>query len=127
MKCLERNKRELWYALYTGKSAVTDSAGHKTGEYALTYGAPVQMRANYSAGSDVLTLGEAGIEEQYDRIMVVDDLDCPIAEDTRIWLGISPSVSVSTSTVSVPHNYVVSKRQDGLDSVKYGLSKVKVS
>lgn len=117
MRCSERDKRPIHYALYTGKTPVQDN-GKYTGEYTLTYGNPVRMMANYSAGSDTLTVGEYGIKEQYDRILITTDMSCPIAEDTRIWIGIP---------TSLPHNYVVSKKEDSVRAIRYGLTKVKVS
>ena len=127
MRGCERNKRKLWYSLYLGKQPVIDEGGKKTGEYNLSFSNPVQLYANYSAGTDTLTIGEYGIQEKYDRMLVVFDKDCPIAEDTRIWINQDPVTIEDGEPVYHPHNYVVSAKQDGLNNIRYGLMKVKVS
>lgn len=127
MRGVLRNKRTLWYALYGGKTPKVDSNGHKTGEYEITWSTPVKYRGNYSAGSSDFILGEYGIKEEYDRMLLVFDKNCPIAEGTILWLGIEPTITVEGVTTKNPHNYVVSKKQDGLNNIRYGLKKVKVS
>jgi len=121
MRLNTRIMRPFWYAEYTGKTADTDAAGNKTGEYTETYSNPVKSRANISAGKSSLVLGEEGLVESYDRT-IISEKTLQLSENTRIWIGVEP---VSGQTTN-PHNYVVTKKQDGVNYMKYGLTKVDV-
>jgi hypothetical protein len=46
MNCLARNKTTIYYATLTGKAETVDEYGNKTGQYELTYSAPVEWAAN---------------------------------------------------------------------------------
>ena len=60
MKALARNKQTLWYALYTGKTAVYDADGLFTGEYEEGYSTPVEAKMNISPAN-----GRAALEATY--------------------------------------------------------------
>ena len=51
MRCLHRNKRKFYYALFKEKVAIKDEYGNDSGEYKVVYESPVEMKANVSAGS----------------------------------------------------------------------------
>ena len=38
MKCMSRNKARFFYALYEGKTPITDDYGNVTGEYDIHHG-----------------------------------------------------------------------------------------
>ena len=63
MRLLERNKKDLWYALQTGTTPVTDANGHKTGEKNASYGNPVKVRMSMAISSGANNLGSQGIAE----------------------------------------------------------------
>ena len=46
MNCLARNETTIYYATVSGKTELTDEYGNKTGQYELTYSAPVKWAAN---------------------------------------------------------------------------------
>ena len=99
MKCLDRNKRPLYYALYTGKTEVTDSYGNATGEYHETYSEPVLLNINQSGGRGDLESDLFGADVVYSKTIVTTDMACPIDEYSVIWIDKDPTKD--------PYNYVV--------------------
>ena len=123
MKCLERNKRTFRYSLYKGKEPITDEYGRKTGEYRIVYAEPVCMRANISPAGGSSQVEQFGSSEQYDKVIVTDDMSCPIDENTVLYVDCCPDVSGN----DVPFDYIVKKVARSLNSISYAISKVKVS
>lgn len=122
MKALSRNKQTLYYALYSTKTEVYDSDGSFTGEYTLTYSTPVEVRMNISPANGHTALEQFGIATNYDKVLVTDDMTCPIAEDTVLWIGIEPTVNGATN----PHNFIVNRVAKSLNSIVYGVTEVSV-
>lgn len=127
MKALARNKQTLYYSLYSGKTAVNDADGLFTGEYKESYATPVTTRMNISPANGRSALEAFGITTNYDKVLVTDDMSCPIAEDTILWIGIEPTSVVNGVTVSNPHNFVVNRVAKSLNSIVYGVTEVSVS
>ena len=121
MRCLNRNKQPFYYALYEGKEAVveTDEWGNvtETGEYAIKYGTPVSSSGNFSPASGSMTAELFGGNEGYDKVLMVDDPNCPIDEYSVLWVD---------SDIANPYNYVVKKVARGLNSVSIAISKVNI-
>jgi hypothetical protein len=115
MMCLTQNKQKFWYALFKEISDVTDSAGYKTGEKAKVYYAPVEMDANISAARGSSEVEQFGINENYNRTIVTDWMDCPIDTDSKLWIGVP---------VSSPYNYRVVRIAKSLNSITYAISEV---
>lgn len=115
MRCLERNKRKFFYALYKGKTAVVDSHGYKTGEYEITYGRPVMMRANISPSQGSVGTELFGINTNYSKVIVTADMNCPIAEDTAIWIDRMPCEK---------NNYRVVQVAKSLNQTAYAIDEV---
>ena len=127
MKALNRNKQTLSYALYSTKAEVYDADGSFTGEYTLTYSTPVETRMNISPANGRTALEAFGIVTNYDKVLVTDDMNCPIAEDTVLWIGIDPTTTVNGVTTTNPHNYVVNRVAKSLNSIVYGVTEVSAS
>ena len=100
MKCLERNKREIHYALCEGMT-VTDR-----GEESPAYGEPVSLRIHVSNGTS--TGGAIGPEshgKQADSIRVlISDKPLPFDRNTVFWIDRAP---VSGEGEPVPHDFVL--------------------
>ena len=130
MKALARNKQSLWYALPTTLTDVYDANGLYTGEQTPSYGTPVKVAMNISPATGRAVLEWFGIATNYDKVLVTDDMNCPITEDTIIWIGIEPTTSITnngqTTTVNNPHNYVVNRIGKSLNSIVYGVTEVSV-
>ena len=87
MRTLKRNKIQVSYYLYYGKTEDTDSSGNYTGEWSKTYLEPVVIGANVSPATGNADVEGFGIATDYSHIMLVEGTECPIAEDTVLKIG----------------------------------------
>lgn len=118
MRSLNRNKRLIHYAPYTGETAVLDSDGYETGELVPTYDDIVELRCNISVASGEDVVQAFGSFTNYSRVICVADPACPIAEQTVVWFGVS---------TDEPYNYIVTRKADSKNGVLYALQEVKVN
>ena len=124
MRTLVRNKRPFHYCLYTGKEWVTDSNGYQTGEYRVTYDTPTEMKANISAATGYSQVEQFGNFISYDKVIVTDDLNCPIDEDTVLFVDIPPTFDSDGNPL---YDYRVRRVAKSLNSISIAISKVSVS
>lgn len=117
MRCLNRNKRALYYALYKGDETILDEQGYETGESKPTYGEITELSANVSAAVGEEVVEAFGSFTNYSRAVCVSDVSCPISEDTIVWFG---------ADITGPHNYIVTKKADSKNGILYALKKVAV-
>ena len=127
MRSLVRNKQKIYYALQTSEAAIRDDYGNITGEYALAYATPVEYRINVSAARGTADLDEFGINLNYTKTMMTNDLSCPITETSRLWVGREPTIIQENTEVSVPHNYEVVAVARSLNSITYAIKEVSVT
>ena len=121
MQALAQNKQPIWYALYTGKTDLI-VGGLKTGEKDASYTDPVKIWVNVSASRGTADIEQFGINENYERTICTDDVECPIAEDSLLWVGIEPTDGQTQN----PHNYKVVRVARSLNSVLIAIRKVSV-
>ena len=127
MRTIHRNKQKIYYALYTGKTPILDEYGNQTGEYELTYASPVVYNLNVSAARGTADVDQFGINENYTKTMVTNDMGCPITETTRLWIGKEATVTVDEVTTVTPHNYVVVSVARSINSITYAIKEVSVT
>lgn len=125
MRCLERNKQTFWYANYESEQRPTDGDGYETGESRVVYSSPVQMRANVSPATGNSSVEQFGNSLQYDKVIVTDDLNCPIDEHSVLCIDSPPVTDISGKLVKF--DYIVKKVAKSLNSVSIAVSKVEVS
>lgn len=118
MKCLARNKQTLYYALVSSQTEIVDEYGNATGELNTTYTTPTQARMNVSPARGTVDVEQFGINANYTKTLVTDDMNCPIDESAILWIG--------TST-SAPYNYKVTQVARSLNSITYAVKEVNVS
>ena len=138
MRCLERNRRPFWYCLYESSTELEDEYGNKTGELQANYADSVQMYANISQATGQSNIEMFGNLDSYDKVIVTDDMNCPIDEHTVLFVDkepeypvITPSVSTSTSEVQYDtehpkYDYIVKRVAKSLNSVSIAIRKVDV-
>lgn len=124
MRTLERNKRKLHYCLLTGKTAILDEWGNETGEYTPVYSEAVEMWANISAATGADQVEQFGGFLSYDKVIVTDDLACPIDEYAVLFIDKAPSYGTDGAPL---YDYVVRRVAKSLNSVSIAVSKVVVS
>lgn len=128
MRCLERNKQSFWYSVYTGKTAKIDSNGNKTGEKVPSYSLPVEMKAciQAAARNSIAGMEPFGILQQYDKMIVTDWMDCPIDENSVLYVDCGkPQLNQAKTDVITPYDYIVVRVIKSLNSVSIMISKVK--
>ena len=118
MRELERNKQLIYYALYEGKVDKVDRSGYKTGEKVKTYSNPVPLRINVSPARGNAGRDGFGVDLNYSRTMSTADTNCPIAEDSLLWIGTEPTA---------PHNYVVVRKAESFNDIVYAIREVTLS
>lgn len=118
MRISQRNSQDIFYALYTDKKPIIDEYGNKTGEYELSYSDPVEYRINVSAARGTADVEQFGINANYTKTMVTNDMSCPIDETSRIWIG---------RDKTLPHNYVVVSVARSINSITYAIREVSVT
>lgn len=124
MRDVQRNKQTLYYALRTGSVENTDEYGNVTGTFREVYGEPVKYRRNVSAPKGTIDLERFGLDSQYTRVIATTDMNCPIAEDSILWVGIKPT---DTKGNPVPHNYVVQRIAPTVNQLLIAIKEVHVS
>lgn len=125
MKALERNKREFWYANINTTSNATDEYGNETGEKDITYDSPVSFMANISPARGTADLDAFGINADYTKTIVTDNLTLPVDKSTILWIDSVPDENGEAGTVK--HDYVVVAVAKSLNSMTIAIKEVNVS
>ena len=133
MRCLDRNKRSFYYALFIEKRPIMDEYGDETSENEIVYGKPVSCKGNISAARGETATRQFGEDEGYDRVIVLDKPDTPIDEYAVLWVDSTPSLTEKgelatdeNGEVVTPWDYIVKKVARSLNSVSIAISKVNV-
>lgn len=126
MRLLDRNKRPFYYALYTGGSMLQNQDGKLTGEHGKEYGPPVKAYANImfakKSGLSAASVGMAtaspfGVNLDYDKIIQIEDVNCPIDEMSILW--------IDETDTSKPNDYVVKRKATALTHITLAVKKVR--
>ncbi len=124
MKILERNKVALWYQLYDGKEIVVDEYGNETGGSKPVYKDAVKLRANVSSATGSAQIEQFGNFAGYDKVIVTDDMSCPIDENSVLFIDKPPEYGEDGTPL---YDYVVKRVAKSLNAVAYAVSRVDVS
>lgn len=124
MRDVQRNKSTIHYALRTGSEEVVDEYGNVTGEFVEQYSDPVALKINIGVPKGTIELERFGLDSQYTRVIATTDMNCPIAEDSILWVGIKPT---DTEGNPVPHNYVVQRIAPTINQLLIAIKEVHVS
>lgn len=119
MRTLQRNKREISYALYSGVQDVVDSEGNYTGEQEVSYATPVTTRMNVSGGRGRAEIELFGVENPFTHTVVTDDLTTQFGTDTIWWFEANPATD--------PHNFRCTGISRTPNQVVIALAEVEVS
>lgn len=126
MRTLERNKTQFYYATFLGKGEIIDAQGRNTAEYRNAYSEWKPCKANISPAKGYGAAELFGADIQYDRVIVLDDVNCEIDEYSVLAIDIAPNERSSTS-ISPIYDYVVTRKAKSLNFVSYAVSKVKTN
>ncbi|MGM9924237.1 MAG: hypothetical protein ACI4EU_08395 [Butyrivibrio sp.] len=126
MKCLKKNMRQFWYALFEKAEETKDANGNYSGLYKSVYTLPRLMSANISAARGTTNEQIFGVDISYDKTISTADMNCPISETSVLWIDNAPVIN-SDGTTDTPWDYIVSSVAKSLNSVTYAVKKVDVS
>jgi hypothetical protein len=115
MRSLQRNWRELHYAVLLGTESIVDEYGNDTLEVKPIYGSPTLLRVNISANAGQEAVNVFGSQTGYSRTVSYVGDSCPLDENSVVWFGADPSG---------PHNYVVVKVADSKNGYLIALREV---
>lgn len=124
MRCLHRNKRKFYYALFKEKLAIKDEYGNDSGEYRVVYQTPVEMKANVSAATGEAQVEQFGNSLLYDKVIITDELDCPVDEHSVLCIDSPPSYDKDGNLI---FDYIVKKVAKSINTISFAVSKVEVS
>lgn len=133
MRSLNRNKRTMWYALYSGKKELIDEYGNRTGQFVIEYEKPRMVEANISPASGETGIAQFGENERYDKVIVFADTGIPINEYSVLWIDRIPALNADgelerggDGEALTPHDYVVKQVAKSMNSTAYAVDKVRV-
>lgn len=125
MRALERNKKKVFYANFTGITDIYDEDGLFTGEKKATYTSPVETKLNVSASRGEAYIDLFGTDLNYTNT-IVSDTDLGIDEHSILWVDKEAYQTTSTTSVITPHNYIVVSVAKSLNNIVYAIRKVEV-
>lgn len=126
MQSLRSNQQTVYFSLYLGKTDISNSNGYKTGEKSKTYSKPQPIQIYVSPARGSAEVEQFGINAEYTNVMSTFDTDCPITEDSILWIGKSPFADETEETLT-PYTHSVERVAKGLNSILYAVRKVSVT
>lgn len=124
MKLMKCNLSSIHYCLYTERTPLTDADGNETGEYKVWYSEPAELECNVSPATGYAQIDMFGKLDSYDKVVVTDDMNCPIDENTVLFIDKEPEFDKNGKPI---YDYTVRRVAKSLNSISYAVSKVKVS
>ena len=123
MKCMNRNKSEVYYCLYDSVVPILDEYGNDTGEYKVSYKPAKKMSLSVSAAFGEAQMEQFGKGDDYDKVMITDDMDCDIDENTVLFIEKQPEYNSDGSPL---YDYVVKRVAKSMNFIFYAVSRVDV-
>lgn len=121
---MKRNRQRFYYRLYLGKGNVVNSDGNRTGEKRAVYGDAVQYFANISPATGYALTEQFGNLDNYDKVIVTADMNCPIDEQSILYVDKEPETNLSGDPMP---DYIVRRVSKSLNSISIAIRKVSVS
>ena len=124
MRTLERNKTDFHYALYEGRDFPIDTEGNVSGTPINKYSEPIAARGNISSASGDIHTEQFGSSLEYDKVIVIDDVNTLIDENTVLFVDKLPEKDKNGNLL---YDYIVKGIGKSLNSVSIAIKKVVVS
>ena len=118
MKTLRRNQTLIKYATFKDKAEILDGNGYRTGQFTNRYNAKTDLWAYVSAARGETQLDMFGVNVNYTKTLIVDDVNCPIDENTILWID---------NLTAEPYDYIVVQKAKSLNGISYAIRKVDVT
>lgn len=124
MELLKRNCRTVYYCQYVGKTPLLDDDGYETGEYVVSYTEPESIEVNVSPASGIAQQMMFGTLISYDKVLVTTDMDCPITEDSVLFVDKLPEYDSKGQPM---YDYSVRRVAKSINVISIALKEAKVS
>lgn len=121
MRTLKKNQRSFYYYLFKDDVDAVDSDGFQTGEKVLRYYNSVECKGNISAGNGEKQVELFGSNVKYEKVIIVDDVHCPIDENSLLCIDIKPKPFNPNETPA--HDYIVKAVAKSLNVCAIAISK----
>ncbi len=122
MRSMERNKQNIYYALYQDQVPILDEDGNETGDYKTGYSNPLPFRIRVSPNKGESENNAFGKSLDYDRVMYTSDHSFPIDEFSILWVDTMPEIKEDGST-DTPHDYTVKRQAKDLNEWLFAIKK----
>jgi len=119
----KRNLQSVWYCLFNKEVPIYDG-GYETGEKEILYHEPVKLLCNVSPATGEAQLNTFGNLDSYDKVLLTDCMDCPIDENTVLFVDKEPAYDKTGKPL---YDYTVRRVAKSLNVIAVAVSKVKVS
>lgn len=124
MRGLKRNMKPFYYCLYKESQEIEDDYGNVTGQYRVVYYRPRRMCANISQATGLSNIEQFGNLENYDKVIVTCEMDCPIDENTVLFVDKEPEYNQDGNP---QYDYTVRRVAKSLNSISIAIQRVSVS
>ena len=118
-----RNDSTFYYCLFDDTETLYDDYGNESGLRTI-YGEPVEMYANISPATGAAQTEQFGNLENYDKVIITRDMDCPIDENSVLFIDKEPEYSLDGDPI---YDYTVRRVAKSLNSISIAVRKVNVS
>lgn len=117
MRLLDRNKRDFYYALYTGYGMLKDNQNNFTGERGAIYSPPVLCSGNITPAKGNAYTALFGIALDYDRVIQLEGNAWDIDEQSVLW--------IDETDTEKPYDYKVLRKAVSLNHTTLAVKKVR--
>ena len=123
MRMLKRNKTTFWYALYVGTEQSEDEYGNVISEQNAKFTKPVAMQGHVSIAYGLPQQEQFGTNTDYDKLILIDDMSCPIDEYSVLCVDREPSYDDG----NLQFDYVVKRVARSFNSITLAIRKRETS
>lgn len=124
MRLLKRNCRTVYYCEYQSKTPIIGPDGYETGEYFVSYTDPTPIEVNVSPATGTAQMMMFGTLISYDKVIVTDDMSCPINESCVLFVDKLPEFDDYGQPM---YDYVVKRVAKSINVISIALREAKVS
>lgn len=124
MRCCHKNRKTFYYCLYSGKASVQDPQGYDTGEEVPIYTNAVEKKAYVSPATGEAYAEYFGNDLKYDKVIIMDDPDTPIDENSVLFVDKEPSYDESNLPL---YDYIVKRVARHLQFAVIAISRAEVT
>ena len=86
MRCLDRDKQWVLISFFVEKRACRDEQGRLTGRHEIVRSDPIPCLLSVSASKGTAESSPFGIDLDYDKTIIIEDVDIPVSESCVFWI-----------------------------------------